>query len=67
MEHVFAVLDEAASNVDTRTEKAIQDAMLLVMKNRAGIVFDNRMTTIRDSDVIVVMEKGKIVETARNL
>lgn len=64
---MFAVLDEAASNVDTRTEKAIQDAMLLVMKNRAGIVIDNRLPTIRDSDVIMGMDKGKIVETARNL
>lgn len=57
------ILDEATSNVDTRTEKAIQDAMQLVMKNRTSIVIAHRLSTIRDSDVIVVMDHGKIVES----
>ena len=57
------ILDEATSNVDTRTEKAIQDAMQRVMKNRTSIVIAHRLSTIRDSDLIVVMDHGKIVES----
>lgn len=56
------ILDEATSNVDTRTEKAIQDAMQLVMQNRTSIVIAHRLSTIRDSDLIVVMDHGEIVE-----
>ncbi|MDO4322118.1 MAG: ABC transporter ATP-binding protein [Lachnospiraceae bacterium] len=57
------ILDEATSNVDTRTEKAIQDAMQLIMKNRTSIVIAHRLSTIRDSDLIVVMDHGEIVES----
>jgi len=57
------ILDEATSNVDTRTEKAIQDAMHLVMKNRTSIIIAHRLSTIRDADVIVVMDQGRIVES----
>lgn len=57
------ILDEATSNVDTRTEKAIQDAMQLIMKNRTSIVIAHRLSTIRDSDIIVVMDHGDIVES----
>lgn len=57
------ILDEATSNVDTRTEKAIQDAMQLVMQNRTSIVIAHRLSTIRDSDIIVVMDHGEIVES----
>lgn len=57
------ILDEATSNVDTRTEKAIQDAMQLVMKNRTSIVIAHRLSTIRDSDLIVVMDHGAMVES----
>ncbi|MGN0522017.1 MAG: ABC transporter ATP-binding protein [Eubacterium sp.] len=60
------ILDEATSNVDTRTEKAIQDAMQLVMKNRTSIVIAHRLSTIRDSDLIVVMDKGRIVESGNH-
>lgn len=56
------ILDEATSNVDTRTEKAIQDAMQKVMENRTSIVIAHRLSTIRDADIIVVMDQGKIVE-----
>ncbi|MDY5577612.1 MAG: ABC transporter ATP-binding protein [Lachnospiraceae bacterium] len=56
------ILDEATSNVDTRTEKAIQDAMQQVMKNRTSIIIAHRLSTIRDADMIVVMDKGRIVE-----
>lgn len=57
------ILDEATSNVDTRTEKAVQDAMQQIMKNRTSIVIAHRLSTIRDSDLIVVMDHGKIVES----
>lgn len=60
------ILDEATSNVDTRTEKAIQSAMQLVMKNRTSIVIAHRLSTIRDSDLIVVMDHGKIVESGNH-
>ena len=56
------ILDEATSNVDTRTEKAIQSAMQQIMRNRTSIVIAHRLSTIRDSDVIVVMDQGRIVE-----
>ena len=60
------ILDEATSNVDTRTEKAIQDAMQLVMQNRTSIVIAHRLSTIRDADMIVVMDQGKIVESGNH-
>ena len=56
------ILDEATSNVDTRTEKAIQSAMHKVMENRTSIVIAHRLSTIRDSDLIVVMDHGRIAE-----
>ena len=56
------ILDEATSNVDTRTEKAIQSAMQLAMRGRTSIVIAHRLSTIRDSDLIVVMDQGRIVE-----
>lgn len=57
------ILDEATSNVDTRTEKAIQDVMQLIMKDRTSIIIAHRLSTIQDADRIVVMDHGKIVET----
>ncbi|MDE5933152.1 MAG: ATP-binding cassette domain-containing protein, partial [Lachnospiraceae bacterium] len=57
------ILDEATSNVDTRTEKAIQDAMHLIMQNRTSIIIAHRLSTIRDADIIVVMDHGRIVES----
>lgn len=57
------ILDEATSNVDTRTEKAIQSAMQLVMQDRTSIVIAHRLSTIRDADIIVVMDQGRIVES----
>ncbi len=57
------ILDEATSNVDTRTEKAMQDAMHSIMQGRTSIVIAHRLSTIRDSDLIVVMEHGKIAES----
>lgn len=60
------ILDEATSNVDTRTEKAIQDAMQRIMRGRTSIVIAHRLSTIRDSDIIVVMDHGEIVESGNH-
>ena len=57
------ILDEATSNVDTRTEKAIQSDMQQVMQNRTSIIIAHRLSTIRDADWIVVMDQGRIVES----
>lgn len=48
--------------VDTRTEKTIQDAMRMVMKNRTDIIIAHRLSTIKDADIIVVIDKGQISE-----
>lgn len=60
------ILDEATSNVDTRTEKMIQSAMQRIMQNRTSIVIAHRLSTIRDSDIIVVMDHGRIVESGNH-
>lgn len=57
------ILDEATSSVDTRTEKNIQDALVRLMKNRTSLIIAHRLSTIRDADRIVVMDRGRIVET----
>lgn len=56
------ILDEATSNVDTRTEKAIQSAMQRIMQDRTSIIIAHRLSTIRDADLIIVMDQGQIVE-----
>ncbi|MCT4352813.1 ABC transporter ATP-binding protein/permease [Streptomyces sp. Je 1-79] len=56
------VLDEATSSVDTRTEVLIQRAMSSLRKGRTSFVIAHRLSTVRDADVILVMENGSIVE-----
>jgi ATP-binding cassette, subfamily B, multidrug efflux pump len=56
------ILDEATSNVDTRTEVLIQDAMAKLRHGRTSFVIAHRLSTIRNADTIVVMEDGRIVE-----
>lgn len=56
------ILDEATSNVDTRTEALIQEAMAKLMKGRTNFVIAHRLSTIRDADLILVMNNGSIIE-----
>ncbi len=56
------ILDEATSSVDTRTEQAIVRAMEAVMENRTSFVIAHRLSTIVDADLILVMERGNILE-----
>ena len=57
------ILDEATSNVDTQTERRIQDAMLKLMHGRTCFVIAHRLSTITGADCILVMDKGRIVES----
>ncbi len=56
------ILDEATSNIDTRTEILIQRAMTNLMKDRTSFVIAHRLSTIRDADLILVMNHGSIIE-----
>ncbi len=56
------ILDEATSSVDTRTEVLVQRAMKNLMKGRTNFVIAHRLSTVRDADVILVMNHGQIVE-----
>ncbi|RXY98827.1 ABC transporter ATP-binding protein [Fictibacillus sp. S7] len=56
------ILDEATSNVDTRTEIYIQKAMNHLMKWRTSFVIAHRLSTIKDADLILVMDQGKVIE-----
>jgi ATP-binding cassette subfamily B multidrug efflux pump len=56
------ILDEATSNVDTRTEKHLQEALLRLMKGRTSFVIAHRLSTIRDADQVLVINGGEIIE-----
>ena len=56
------ILDEATSSIDTRTEIKIQKAFLTMMKGRTSFIVAHRLSTIRESDIILVMKEGKIIE-----
>ena len=56
------ILDEATSSIDTRTELKIQRAFSAMMQGRTSFVVAHRLSTIREADTILVMDKGKIVE-----
>ena len=56
------ILDEATSSIDTRTEKIVQDGMDKLMKGRTTFVIAHRLSTVRNSDCIMVLEHGRIIE-----
>jgi ATP-binding cassette subfamily B protein len=56
------ILDEATSSVDTRTERALQEALATMMKGRTSFVIAHRLSTIRDSDVIVAINDGRVAD-----
>jgi ATP-binding cassette subfamily B protein len=56
------VLDEATSSVDTRTERELQNALLNLMEGRTSFVIAHRLSTVRDADVILVLQDGQITE-----
>lgn len=60
---LFLILDEATSNIDTRTEQQIQAALANVMKGRTSFIIAHRLNTIRDADQIIVIDGGEIVES----
>ena len=56
------ILDEATSSVDTRTERHIEEGMDALMKDRTTFVIAHRLSTVRKSNAIMVLEKGRIIE-----
>ena len=60
------ILDEATSNVDTRTEMRIQKAMQALMENRTSLIIAHRLSTIRDSDCIAVIRDGQVAESGKH-
>lgn len=56
------ILDEATSSIDTRTEAIVQAGMDSLMKGRTVFVIAHRLSTVRNADVILVLEGGKIIE-----
>lgn len=60
------ILDEATSNIDTRTEIKIQKAFAEIMRGRTSFIIAHRLSTIRDADLILVMKDGNIVEQGKH-
>lgn len=56
------ILDEATSSIDTRTEKLVQQGMDALMKGRTNFVIAHRLSTVKNSDCIIVLEQGRIIE-----
>jgi len=58
----FLILDEATSNVDTRTEELVQKAMDKLTEGRTSFIIAHRLSTIKNADLILVMKEGNIIE-----
>ena len=61
------ILDEATSYIDSETEQKIQEALFKLMKSRASIIIAHRLTTARNADRIIVINKGRIIETGTHV
>ena len=62
----FLILDEATSNVDTRTEELVQKAMDKLCEGRTSFIIAHRLSTIKNADLILVMKDGNIIETGNH-
>jgi ATP-binding cassette subfamily B protein len=62
----FLILDEATSNVDTRTEELVQSAMDKLTEGRTSFIIAHRLSTIKNADLILVMKEGNIIETGNH-
>ena len=62
----FLILDEATSNVDTRTEELVQTAMDKLTKGKTSFIIAHRLSTIKNADLILVMKDGNIIETGNH-
>ena len=62
LKNPILILDEATSALDSESEKLVQNALDVLMKNRTVLVIAHRLSTISNADLIVVLENGKIIE-----
>ena len=62
----FLILDEATSNVDTRTEELVQKAMDKLTEGRTSFIIAHRLSTIKNADLILVMKDGNIIEQGKH-